>query len=83
MFDGSTFDEERDGERIASQLDRVWLEISDGKWHTLAELATTCGGTEASVSARIRDFRKPKFGGHTIAREYVARGLWKYRLVIA
>lgn len=81
MFDGKTYDESRDGARITGQLARVRAVMRDGEWHTLPELATRCGGTEAAISARIRDFRKAKFGGHTVEREYVAAGLWQYRLI--
>jgi hypothetical protein len=54
----------------------------DHQWHTLADLATT-GDPEASVSARLRDLRKPKFGGFHIERRYVSAGLWAYRLLAA
>jgi hypothetical protein len=82
-FGGSTFDAERDGERLQGQLARVAQVMVDGDWHTLPELAQKCGGTEAAISARIRDFRKAKFGGHTVQREYVERGLWRYRLILS
>lgn len=80
-FDGETFDQERDGNRLASQLERVREFMSDGRWHTLLEIAHNSWGTEASASARLRDLRKPKFGSHRVEREYVQDGLWKYRLL--
>ena len=80
-FDGETFDAERDGARLASQLERVKAAISDGQWWTLAALVARCGGTDASVSARLRDLRKPKFGGYDIQRRYLGDGLWEYRMV--
>lgn len=81
-FGGATYAPSRDGARLAAQLDRVRLAMLDGHWHTLDELAARCGGTVASVSARLRDLRKDKFGGWCVEREYVAHGLWHYRLVI-
>jgi uncharacterized membrane protein len=51
-----------------------------GDWWTLAELARATGYPEASISARLRDLRKPKFGGYTVERQYVERGLFRYRV---
>lgn len=82
MFGGTTYDPAQDGPRLSTQLKRVQAAMLDGEWHTLAELAARCGGSEAAISARIRDFRKPKFGGHTVERQRVCSGLWRYRLVI-
>lgn len=79
-FDGETYDRDRDQARLNGQLQRVYEAILDGSWHTLAELAVACQGSEAAVSARLRDLRKPRFGEHTIDREYVGNGLWRYRL---
>lgn len=79
-FDGKTFDQQRDGKRLGSQLDSVKALMLDGKWHQLPELVNRCGGTEASVSARLRDLRKEKFGGYTIDRRYVKHGIFEYRL---
>lgn len=81
MFDGETFEAERDGKRLGSQLERVRDAMRDGQWWTLIDLAMECGGSEASVSARLRDLRKPKFGNHIIERQYVKDGLWQYRMV--
>lgn len=78
--DGGTYLHERDGLRLAAQHQRVLAYMSDGQRHTLGELARMTGDPEASVSARLRDLRKPKFGGYTIKRFYVARGLHEYQL---
>jgi len=79
-FDGETFSAARDGARLYAQLQRVWLVMRDAGWHTLRELAGKTGDPEGSVSARLRDLRKQKFGAHDIERRYVERGLWEYRL---
>jgi hypothetical protein len=77
---GVTYDDDRDRDRLNRQARMVWRVIRDGRWHTLAELAAATGGEpEASVSARLRDFRKARFGSHRIARRYIAHGLWEYR----
>lgn len=82
MFDGQTFDPIQDHSRLSGQLGRVHAVMADGDWHTLAELAQKCGGSEAAISARIRDFRKPKFGSREVVTERVRAGLWRYRLVM-
>ena len=81
MFDGATYDPERDRERLKTQLFNVWRLMRDGRWRTLEQISVRVGCPEASVSARLRDFRKKKFGGHTVEREYVRRGLFKYRVI--
>lgn len=79
--DGSTYNHARDGQRLHKQHNRVLAAMQDGQEHTLAELAKKTGDPEASVSARLRDLRKPRFGSHVIERRYVERGLFTYRLV--
>ena len=80
-FDGDTYDAARDGARLGSHLERVLALMQDGGWWTLVDLAIEAGCSEASASARLRDLRKPKFGGHHVERRHVVNGLWQYRLV--
>lgn len=80
--DGQTYDHARDGARLASQQNRVLALMRDGRWRTLAEIALYTRDPESSVSARLRDLRKPKFGGHTVEREYVESGLHRYRVLV-
>jgi len=80
LFGGSTFVYERDADRLKSQMKVIRAAMSDGAWHTLAELAERSGYPEASISARIRDLRKPRWGGFEVQREFVRRGLWRYRM---
>lgn len=80
-FDGSTYQAPHDYVRLRGQLERVAMLMGDGQFHTLAEIARATGGTEASVSARLRDFRKPKYGARLVERQRVTGGLYHYRLV--
>lgn len=73
---GSTYDSARDFARLNAQQAAVWAVVKDGCWHTLAEIAQATGHPEASISARLRDFRGM---GCTVERDYVERGLWRYR----
>ena len=81
-FDGHTYDASLDAERLSGQLLRVWSLMRDGKWRTLAEIAEAVGGSEAGVSARLRDLRKPRYGAMTVERRRseLHNGLWLYRL---
>jgi hypothetical protein len=84
-FGGETYEPEHDENRLRRQLAAVKNIMLDGQWHTLAELHTRIGaGSEAGISARIRDLRKDKFGGFVVERRRVApavRGLHEYRLL--
>lgn len=80
-FDGQTFKQERDGARLTKQLEAVKRVMGDGQWHTLHEVCEIVKASTASVSARIRDLRKAKFGGFTIERQYIRKGVWAYKLI--
>jgi hypothetical protein len=51
-------------EAAKKQRVRIWKIMCDWNWHTLAELEKITNDPQPSISARIRDFRKRKFGGH-------------------
>lgn len=80
--DGQTFDRARDGVRLNAQAQAVFSYMSHGQWRTLADISAATGAPEASVSARLRDLKKPHLGGYTIEKRYIANGLWQYRLVV-
>ena len=83
-FDGETFDQELDGKRLTSQLEQVFRLMVDSKWRTLSEISGVTGGSESGVSARLRDFRKSRFGSHEVQRRRKGQGrsgLWEYRLI--
>ena len=82
QFDGETIDVAQDQDRLGKQLDAVRCALDGGRWWTLSELSVRVRAPEASVSARIRDLRKERFGGHRIERRRVqdGNGLHEYRL---
>lgn len=61
--------------------------MSDGEWRSLAQLATAVSeltgrsASEAGVSARLRDLRKEKFGGHHVERQKT-EDIYQYRVLI-
>ncbi len=82
-FDGDTYEVEYDFDRLTTQLARTFNVITDGRWRTLGEISELVEAPEASVSARLRDLRKQKFGGYTVDRRPRGdreRGLYEYRL---
>lgn len=84
-FDGETYEAEMDEARLKKQLYRVWKVIYTHRkeWLTLWEIRKECGDPIQSISARLRDFRKERFGGHDIQRRRrlsAARGLFEYKL---
>lgn len=79
--DGKTFIPAKDEKRLNRQAQAVWDYMIGGDWHTLAEISRATGEPEASVSARLRDFRKARFGAHKIERSRPdSGGLFLYHL---
>lgn len=78
--DGATYDAARDYAALNAQMGRVFHEMKDGAWHTLRELAILTDDSEASISARLRDLRKEKFGAWTVERKCEPGRVWWYRL---
>lgn len=79
-FDGETYEPKKDQRRLSGQLFAVRTLMADKKWRTLAEISATVGGSEAGVSARLRDLRKPRFGSYTVNRRRKEGGLWEYQV---
>jgi hypothetical protein len=84
--DGEAFDRALDGKRLNAQTQKVFDLMKDGQWRTLAAISEATGAPEASVSARLRDLKKRKFGGFRVERRRVGEGrsgLWEYRVLIS
>lgn len=79
-FDGPDLLQDRDAPRLTEQLKRIFGAMAGSQWRTLSELAELTGDPPASVSARLRDFRKPKFGEWIVEKEYIRNGLYRYRI---
>jgi hypothetical protein len=80
--DGESYEAPRDSARLAAQHARILALMKDGRWRSLATIAQVSGDPEASISARLRDLRKERFGSHAVERRYIARGLYEYRLLL-
>ena len=77
--------EPEDEPRFGKQLQAVYEVMRSGDWRTIEQIVRQCAGkgvliTSQSVSARLRDLRKEQFGGYTIARKRIGKGLYAYRM---
>jgi hypothetical protein len=77
-----SFDPVFDGDRMGKQFMRVWNLMADAKWRTLREIEEQTGDQQASISARLRDFRKKLYGGFAVGRRRRVGGLFEYQLVL-
>lgn len=84
-FDGSTYDPDLDWARLTKQLDRVRAYMLSSGWRSLREIELALGHPQASISARLRDLRKEKFGGYTVKhrRRTGTDGEWEYLVLPA
>jgi hypothetical protein len=84
-FSGDTYEPDFDKERLSSELYAVRRLMTDGSWRTLSEIREAIGiGSEAGISARLRDLRKNRFGAHTINRRRRGEakdGLFEYQFI--
>jgi hypothetical protein len=85
MFDGATYSPQFDYERLAGQNRKVFDCMKDGVYRTLSEIEAVTGAPQASISARLRDLRKPRFGSNTVNRRprgERSAGLFEYQLIL-
>lgn len=80
-FDGATYERNLDHTRLWTQLQRVYDLMADAQWRSLRQIARALDAPEASVSARLRDLRKDKWGNKMVERRRLANGLHEYRLI--
>lgn len=62
-----------------TQLEKVRDLMKDGKYRTLGEVARTVGSAEQSVSARLRDLRKARYGSYRVDKR-VGKNGFEYRV---
>jgi hypothetical protein len=64
-----------------AQARRVWNQTVNRGWFSLDRIAAETSDPVQSVSARLRDFRKEKFGSHTVERRRVDLNQFEYRVL--
>lgn len=83
MIHGSTYNPQHDSARLLTLLERVRNLMCDQKWRSLKEIVQAVGGSEAGVSARLRQLRTEFHYTIEKRREGNPRaGLWVYRLTL-
>lgn len=80
-FDGVDYQPELDFVRLTGQMERIYKLMQDEQFRTLSQIATATGDPESSVSAQLRNFRKARFGGHTVNRKRELN-TWYYQLKV-
>lgn len=78
-FDGP--EAETHAPRLGKQMKKVFDIMQDGKWRTIQEISAVTEAPENSISARLRDLRKPKHGGYAVVRRRREGNLYEYRLI--
>lgn len=74
--------------RLAKQRQDVLAVMLDNHWRTFAEIQheiLTCNDrlhSEASISARLRDFRKARYGSYTVNRRKRRGNLYEYEVLL-
>lgn len=84
IFSGAVYNSALDERRLKTQIDRILELMVRGQWLTLSEIARITGDPESSISAQLRNLRKPEHGAHTIIKRHrgdPGRGLWEYCLI--
>lgn len=81
-FNGSDYDPAVDYSRLNRQFDRVRAVMSDGLWHTTAEVAKLTGDPAESVSRQMRYLRdEPNQMLDKRIRGERLMGMWEYRIL--
>lgn len=83
LFDGAE-SKVADNERLLSHFESCFNLMVDSNWRTLKEISEIIKAPEATVSAMLRSFRRPKFGSHIVNRRPRgdrSNGLYEYQLI--
>ena len=83
-FDGSDYEDKVDRRRLAGQILRVYECMKDGQWRTVNEIHQVTGDPHASISAQLRNLRKPKFGSYNVVKQIRGErkdSLYEYQLL--
>src|SRR5688572_12420258 len=87
-FHGADFVESRDQSRLERQIDRIFNVMKDGVWRSVDEIAeltkdeTTGFAYKAtSISAQLRNLKKPENGSHTLNRRHEGNGFYRFQII--
>lgn len=84
-FSGDDYSTSYDHKRLSKQIDVIKAIVTKApKWWTLRELHELTGIGESSISAQLRNLKKPEFGKYVLERRPRGRredGLYEYRIM--
>ena len=81
VFDGADYDHDRDSERLGTQLERIKEAVIGKGFFTLLQISQMTGDPESSISAQLRNLRKPRFGGYKVERKHLDEGVYVYSVI--
>jgi hypothetical protein len=84
-FDGSDYVARFDRERLSTQLEHIrdFMLARPGQWFTVQELGRSLIFPEPSISAQLRNLRKPRLGGWHVPKRRRGdphRGCWEFTI---
>jgi hypothetical protein len=87
-FDGPTYVAALDRVSLTSELHAVYAVMKDGQWRTPAEIVAAISTpgrpwSDSSVTARLRDLRKKRFGGFDVPTRRRTDRVHEYRVAEA
>ena len=77
---GPAYSEKIDGRRVSNQMMKIRHFMLSVDWRSLAEIEQALNFPQASISACLRHFRKPRFGGYRVEKKRRSEGTWIYRV---
>jgi len=72
-----------DKKRLGGQREQIRIVMVDGAWRSLPDLAAAIFAADSSIpsiSARLRDLRKAKFGSYILDKREPRAGYFEYQL---
>jgi hypothetical protein len=81
-FNGADYQPDRDNPRLGNQVLKIIELMKDECWRTLRQISELINEPEASISAQLRHLRKERFGGHTVNKDHLGKGLYTYQLIL-
>lgn len=81
-FKGAHIDTAKDSKPLTEQMLRVYNVMKDGKARTVKAIAAITEDSETSVSAQLRNMRKPEYGSMDVRLIPQGNRLYEYRLIL-
>jgi hypothetical protein len=80
-FSGADYVPRRDDARLLRQVDHIREIVLSAGWYSVPDIARLTGYSENSVSAQLRNLRKPSHGSYRVEGARFPDGVWRYRVL--